>query len=412
VSTPPPFLAALGISDDSPSLDERALRRAYARVLKTIDIDTEPERFQALRESLERALQWSAARARAGLAADVATTPSPSPSPSSASAPDASDAPAASAAQARSEQEEAATAAYAAFHFEVVAVFADEAAARAALVRSLSDERLVSIDARTLFEWRVAALLANGWQAGHEHLLDPAVEVFGWNSDHTRLVNFGQVGALLTAAIRDRAIAQNFTPAQRAAVEPLLVRLRSAVPPDPKQLPDEVPALQFLVQRVANWLRIVSPVDPVNQRFEMWRQLPAARQQPAAQAPIGPQPQFVKQKPASATWPGVMVMAALGLLALVGQVSRWSQSPDPQRVPAVRTTLPDLESTLNLRRRQRAADELLAKIRQGRSVPPAHPGQAGGGVFVPLAAPASFDQPWWTPEWAKSPGSGGKPSTP
>ncbi len=357
MSTPPPFLAALGISDDSPSLDERALRRAYARVLKTIDIDTEPERFQALRESLERALQWNAARARAGLAADVATTPSPSPSsPSSSSAPDASDAPAASAAQARSEQEEAATAAFAAFHFEVVAVFADEEAARAALVRSLSDERLVSIDARTLFEWRVAALLANGWQAGHEHLLDPAVEVFGWNSDHARLVNFGQVGALLTAAIRDRAIAQNFTPAQRAAVEPLLVRLRSAVPPDPKQLPDEVPALQFLVQRVANWLRIVSPVDPVNQRFEMWRQLPAARQQPAAQAPIGPQPQFVKQKPASATWPGVLVMAALGLLALVGQ--------------------------------------------------------AGGGVFVPLAAPDSFDQPWWTPEWAKSPGSGGKPSTP
>ena len=66
------------------------------------------------------------------------------------------------------------------------------------LVRALADERLINIDTRTIFECDVARLLANGWQAGHEHLFDPAVEVFGWNSDHARLANFGQVGALLS----------------------------------------------------------------------------------------------------------------------------------------------------------------------------------------------------------------------
>ena len=43
-----------------PTTDERQIRRAYAKILKTIDQDQEPERFIALRAALEQAQSWAA----------------------------------------------------------------------------------------------------------------------------------------------------------------------------------------------------------------------------------------------------------------------------------------------------------------------------------------------------------------
>ena len=407
MSALPPFLATLGVDDAqaAQALDERALRRAYARRLKTIDVEAEPERFQSLREALDTALQWIALRERARLAAAPATDTTPHVDAPDAPPPAAGSPPSAEPVAARPAPEEVASAVFAAFHQQVAAVFPDEASARAALTKALSDERLISIDARTTFEWNVARLLAGGWQPGHEHLLDPAVEVFGWNSDHARLANFGQVGALLTAAIRDRVVVQGFSASQRAVLMPLLVRIRNAEAPDPKRLPDEVPQLQFLVERVSNWLRIVSPVDPVNQRFEMWRQMPASAQQ-QARGPIGPQPQFASKKPASATAPGMLVVLALMILfgvAKIGSLSQGSRS-SPSTPQSAATA--DAASTRDLENRQRRADEMLARILHapaasaaGRPVPAtAHSRIA----TAPVPAPSSLDQPWYAPEWAKA----------
>ena len=357
----PPFFAALDIEDDSQPLDERTLRRAYARRLKRIDIEAEPQRFQDLREALEAALRWSAMRERAQQAGDDATSSEADndATPASEREPNAkSPSP-----PGFVEPEALAEAVFATFQPQVT-TFLDRALAQDAVQHALADERLASIDARTFFEWRVARLLAEGWQRGHEHLLAPAIDLFGWDDDHARLANFGQVGALLSAAIRDMSVMQGFTEPQRVAIPPVLERLRAAAPPDAATLADEIAALQFLVQRVPNWLRIVSPVDPVNERFQMWRDRPAP---PPGSLDV--EPQFVPKKPSSsAAVTAVVVAMILIVLSQLGRLGDHSPSSGagPQAV------VPDAASTRELVQRQRRADELLEAIRhpRGGTTPP------------------------------------------
>ena len=61
------FLAALGI--DAQATD-RDVRRAYARLLKVIDHETEVDAFHALREHYQSALQWVAELDRQGVRQD------------------------------------------------------------------------------------------------------------------------------------------------------------------------------------------------------------------------------------------------------------------------------------------------------------------------------------------------------
>ena len=401
-----PCLAALGFSDTQ-GLDERTLRRAYARLLKQLDVETEPERFQALREALDQSLRWLSLRDRA-LEANTPAPPAevdptvdpPVATPSATRGADpapmlAPPAPAAPPAEAIG------AAVYADFHQAVTRVFRDAAGARDALERALADPRLINIDARTGFEGQVARLLAEGWRPGHDHMLDPAIEAFGWERDHTRLAHFGQVGALVDAAIRDRALVRQFTAEQATTLNRLILRIRDATPPDARTLQEEVQQLQYLVQRVPNWLRIVAPVDPVNARFEMWRQSPAGMQSASAGTP----PKFVRQKPASATLPGILVMLVLVVLFVVARLgSRGSDEhfarPDPQSAEAI---------DADLARRQQQAEALLSNIQTASPAPSPYTRQKG--VRAPAVATPSptsatgADKPWWAPDWAAPSGS-------
>jgi protein TonB len=384
----PPFLEPLEL-DPATDPDERALRRAYARRLKQIDVEAEPERFQALREALDQGLRWVAWRDQVRLAQASAPAPGPEPlpelaprdtpapdraaeaappitddQPPPADAPRVVPAPPRTVTLAAPGADELAAAVLARFQRHVDDGLKDAESTRSLLLRFLGDPDLVSLDGRASFELRVARMLAGNWRPGHEHLLDPAVEVFGWNSDHARLKHFGQLGAMLTAAIRERATVQAFTPAQRIALDALLARIRGGAAPDPAQLADEVPRLQYLVEHVPNWLRIVSPVDRVNERFRLWSERPPGL--PLAVAP----PHRAKRKPAPA-WGvrvtyGVLAAGVLMLVTIVRMLVAGGPSPQPAQSPgraamAAKTSPAD---DADLARRQKEAEALLARVRQ------------------------------------------------
>lgn len=397
----PPFFAELGIEDADSALDERTLRRAYARRLKLIDIEGEPLRFQDLREALEAALRWSAARDRDAESAPAAVD-------ANEASHDAEPTPPAAPALAADAPEALADAVFATFQPQV-ATFLDRALAHDAVQHALADPRLVSIDARTFFEWRIARLLAEGWQAGHQHLLSPAIEAFGWDGDHARLANLGQVGALLAAAVRDIEVTQGFTEAQKVAIAPLLDRIRAAVPPDADTLADDIAALQFLVQRVPNWLRLVSPVEPVNQRFQMWRDRPAAPPATAA-PPVGAQPRSTQKTPSSQ--PGMVAVVVAIILTVLSQIGRLTDhSSGGATRPQV--VVPVAAETRALEERQQRADALLEAIRHPAL--PRKPASPAAPFMAPdpfKRVPSTLDQPWYAPDWAKDPGARGSTTPP
>ncbi len=359
-----------------------------------------------MREALEAALRWSAARDREAASAPAAVAandasndaePTPLADPASAAAADTPEA--------------LADAVFAIFQPQV-ATFLDRALAHDAVQHALAHPRLVSIDARTFFEWRIARLLAEGWQAGHQHLLSPAIEAFGWDGDHARLSNFGQVGALLEAAIRDIAVTEGFTEAQKVAIAPLLDRIRAAVPPDADTLADDIAALQFLVQRVPNWLRLVSPVEPVNQRFQMWRDRPTPAPPPPRSAAPQPaaQKQFAQRKSNSGIGAVAVVMAII--MFLLSQISRLDEpSSKPGAPQVVRLTA---EGLRELEQRQRKVDDLLKAIRHPTSPRlPAKPTAAFPATdpftHVPQAKPGQYG---YAPNLATDPGSPGGATPP
>ncbi|WP_431049880.1 hypothetical protein [Roseateles sp. L2-2] len=293
-ATTPDFLSALGI--DAQATD-RDVRRAYARRLKAIDHETEVEAFHALREHYQSALQWVAERDRQGVRQDPAPEAAPAPAqeadfgasseqdvpvdhiantvavPAPLDAIEASDDP---------DQ-----AVFDEFNAKLSAEVDSEASAEAALTAALRDPRLASIDAPARFEMRVAILLANGWQPGHQFLLLPAIRVFDWQRDFRRLETLGQVGEFLHAAIMQR---DYFFALSRDVFEvyaEIVRRLRDGKDPSRRLLMEDMSKLRILTAQFPDWLHVVTSMENVRRWYALFDASPEAKRWEKEGRPVG-----------------------------------------------------------------------------------------------------------------------------
>ncbi|MES2300040.1 MAG: hypothetical protein V4582_23580 [Pseudomonadota bacterium] len=282
-----PFLSYLELDEDA---DARAIRRAYARKVKLIDQERAPGAFQQLREAYECALDWAAHMEQLRMRAPELAAPVPAPVPAPVAlelAPPAQGQalPEPSTPIMESPQELA------------DAVFADCAAAIARLAqgrmlgdlalwvdqlqRRLDDERLFNIAARSLFEARIAFLLAGGWKAGHETLYLAACQVFHWDSDRRRLPQFGYAGAIVNRAIDESHMFEAQDEPELQTQRKVIARLRRAVPADSDQLRRDMFYLERMMTRFPNLMALTVNPALVAQWRQLHANLPAPRAEPA-----------------------------------------------------------------------------------------------------------------------------------
>lgn len=364
-------MQALGLAPDA---DEREVRRAYARRVKAIDPATDPGAFQALREHYEAALVWVRMRPPthlAGIAANIedpqaaaseiraAIEPMPSarvvpdPEPEAVapvSAPVHAAGPAPSAApSAAAPEHDADEQVFARFSAMVAQEFRDVAEAGAALESALEDPRLLNLEARTCFEWRVAQLLAHGWQPGHQFLFNAACDAFNWERDRTRLPIFGPVGAMLDAAITESLVFFHQPEHQFVQQRNLVVRLRDDALPSNDVLARERERLQMLVQRFPHWLRIVASGANVARWQEALRMLPPPPPpMPVRQAaPQGMQAPGSQRRAGSTDWSGFLLLIGI-LVVLANLLGRAPGGTNNPRYPLPANVASDLEKLRRL----------------------------------------------------------------
>ncbi|BFO57501.1 TonB family protein [Acidovorax sacchari] len=307
--TPPPFLAHLGLDE---AADDRAIRRAYARLLKQIDQEQDPEGFQSLRQAYEVSLQWFAHRqqeeaqaapaeadaagagaAEGGASASAGdgspdgrplrTEPLPPAEPRAPAEPPphagplpAGREPGGNTGDAAVLRQAAARAAETSARevFEAMRAMLPQRRrgahekVRAWLQQALESEHLIDMDARFLFEGGVVSLLANGWQPGHEYLFGPAMECFGWRRDRGRLAAFGRAGAVIASAIDELDFYDAQPKNVRVGQRDLIRRLRDDRRPGTGFLLRHLPRVLHLRSLFPHWLHVITALGNV----ERWRE--------------------------------------------------------------------------------------------------------------------------------------------
>jgi protein TonB len=265
-------LQALGVSGSD---DERAVRRAYASRLKEIDAATEPQRFQALRESYELAMAWMAQRdvvasderqQQPTPVQDISQTPQAPPANDLAVNDAAREEGTGQAQLQRSDDN--ARAVFEDLMARLAVSGDDRRDVRQALDAALEDPRLLNVDARFLFEFGVASWLANGWRLGHEKVFAPAIGAFQWRKDATSLARLGRAGIIINNAIQELDAYDSLPDATRKLLRGPIRQLRSDKQPGARQLVKSLPVAERAIQSFPHWLHIIT--NPSN--IERWRE--------------------------------------------------------------------------------------------------------------------------------------------
>ncbi|UWE16636.1 hypothetical protein [Herbaspirillum huttiense] len=285
----PACLQLLGLDADA---DERSVRKAYARELKLLDQQQQPDQFQVLHEAYQAALSWCRApRPQAddldpvqsdAEQAEPVSAPSPLEPPPPPVRPSYAqhharlliprDVPVFTAVDVTPWHERAAT------HWSVVrgrfralaaAPDGDDAAGWTQLLNELlSQEQWQELRARPWLEQQIADLLADGWRPGHHHLFEAAAEVFHWHQDVVRLKALGEAGKTLGLALDQKHHFDHYASSQNQTRPRAIARLRNPRPPQPHEIEQLMWSLQPLVQRYPQWMNVVTSM--VN--YQQWNE--------------------------------------------------------------------------------------------------------------------------------------------
>ncbi|MGJ7531513.1 MULTISPECIES: energy transducer TonB [unclassified Variovorax] len=308
-----PFLRYLDLDE---SADERAVRRAYAQRLKTVDQEADPAGFQALREAYETSMRWLQWRLQQQ--AEDHEQPEPAPAPLPAPEPEAVAAaePIATPHDPRAIAEVLRAELAQALHERH---FTKAAPVRECLQQALDDPRLIDMDARFFFEWGVTAILASGWQPGHELLFEVAVETFDWRHDRARLLSLGREGQIVDSAIVEfEAFSSRGAPIYNGASrEQLIQLLRKNERPESQVLIMCTSAVEHMVSLYPHWLHIVTNSKNVAQ-WRAWE-----RELTSAQATDDP-PHMASKPPSLARTLALVVL----LFVVLGVLLWWSAPAD------------------------------------------------------------------------------------
>ncbi|RZI82653.1 MAG: J domain-containing protein [Rubrivivax sp.] len=319
MSNTPYFLAHLGLAPDA---DERAVRRAYAKLLKQIDQEADLAGFQQLRECYETALNWARHEAQAQAEAEAPSQveevhhqfEAPTEQLNEEAPSDLIEA------ETQPSPDIQAQAVFQAFMASMQQnPFGDKLSAIMAMDKSLADNRLVNLDARAYFEWFMAQTLVQGWQPGHEVLFVAATERFDWINDPHRLLRFGRVGHFINNALNERLGYNGQSSQTQEAQRRLIVQLRKPGHPGPSRVIKDLPHLEQLARTFPHWLSIIAPVDKLAE-WRAWDEaIPRWRRRLTYQSAV---PE-IKTKPAKSSgksplWLAIFAMMVIGQLAKLG----------------------------------------------------------------------------------------------
>ena len=330
-----PFLERLGLTADA---DERAVRRAYARELKQINQEADPEGFQSLRAAYEHALAWAR---RQAYQAEPKAAPAQAPA---AEPPTLVTEPATADEEPEDDPGALAEAVYVAFRQRCESIPAEHAEPPDApwvreLEHSLDDPRLIGISAREIFEHYIAYLLAEGWQPGHEALLVAATRVFNWKDDRRRVLSLGDAGSIIDDAMRERETFDLQPGGVREEQRHLIERLRDPTPPGTRELAVHAPLLELLAARYPNWLTLITSVPNIRRWRQMNEDMPAWRRK-LTFAGLRPSRTQAHEKhkregKSKTSW----VWLCIALLWALSRLASHSGHDDAPRAPSVATII-------------------------------------------------------------------------